>query len=886
MKKVFCKTVFFFAAFLLAGCTSLQKGQTERSIAAYEKELLPFIIEQINNTAETFFYDLEKLNRSLKEKRKTLKEGPIGNVIVGNNEIGGVCRDYASHFIDNYKGPGEVYYLRVDDNGEAAFLQRRVKPFEKNDIIINDAKTVETFIEETYQWVISNTKEEVLYIIEDKEKRQWSTFYIYTTNGMTYWTEDKSDYTSILFTKDLIRINMTNYQVERDRQKEKHINDIYSDIIQLHKDKKEFASWWYGYEAEGWHIETLSFHTNKDGELFLIEETPIPTPKFHAGKTEEEKKDFFDHAWVRIIWEGRTFDVDPTWYDNGFGGKAIGEITPNKITDYNVSRVEGPSERNNPPKTDAGRITAAIRWGDCAFLSNYTKREDADRRLRARANDAIKRYTDPDNGTAKYRTRKMETRIRDVSKEDMERVFVEPETVLPKVVSSLMRGISDPFLKTKILHDWICDNIALDTEMYFSGKITAQDYVSVLKKKKAVCSGYTELYNKMCTLAGIESIGINGYHYYDKGNGDSAKLGIDTNHAWNAVYLVDKWYLADVTLDAGIIAGETFVKQYSTEWFFIEPRSFLYSHLPEDEAYQYYAPVLTPDDFIREAYIPGKFFQYGFSLKGKNPEYTNRINGEFSFDLVLHNNIVQYSSELQTPQQQYIDATTFTERNGATITFYFDVPDTERYKGHIFALDSNVEKLKYRIDIETYEKRVEALYEDLRITEKELEYFKKAYDNKVKVMDKDWYYLLEDQFDIPRNAAVLKIHKLLDISTTTHEHILGFNIQAGSEYPGFGKGVLKYPYTYPKYSQLSNTKLIFPRTGTLKSGSSQTFVISSKDYLKFFIIINGKWKYFDNKTGNYEVSLTVPENIENLFIDGVNNSGGKNSLIRYKVVTE
>jgi uncharacterized protein YpiB (UPF0302 family) len=80
----------------------------------------------------------------------------------------------------------------------------------------------------------------------------------------------------------------------------------------------------------------------------------------------------------------------------------------------------------------------------------------------------------------------MEVRVRNVSKELMAQVFIDPETALPGVISSLINSISDQFLKAKILHDLICDTIAYDVEMYFTGIITSQDYIAVLKKKPFV----------------------------------------------------------------------------------------------------------------------------------------------------------------------------------------------------------------------------------------------------------------------------------------------------------------------------------------------------------------------------------------------------------------
>jgi hypothetical protein len=199
--------------------------------------------------------------------------------------------------------------------------------------------TVDSFIENLYQRVVNSEAKEKdgRFIWQDPENR-WAVFYTRTRNGTIYWTEDQANYEpGILFTKDRIRINMKNYQAARNRQKEEIINGIYSEIIQSNKDNKDFTSWgrsYKNYEKAGWRIETLKFNTNKDGKLFLMEETSIPTPLFHAGTT--KKEDFFNHAWVRIIWKGRTFDVEPTWYDNGglleFG--IIEEIIPGRVNTF------------------------------------------------------------------------------------------------------------------------------------------------------------------------------------------------------------------------------------------------------------------------------------------------------------------------------------------------------------------------------------------------------------------------------------------------------------------------------------------------------------------------------------------------------------------------
>jgi hypothetical protein len=273
MENIFYKTILVSLIFLFTGCTTVQKRSIDQlpiidpPETSYKKDVLPVIIEQINKTAATFFYDRGESRGIPVDNDKP----PPRNAIVGENETGGICMDYASHFIDNYKGLGEVYYLSVDLNGKAV-LQRRVKPFEKNDIIVSDVTSVDFFIEETYQEIIDQAEE-----------------------GSCF--------------------SQKNYKAERDRQKEDIINNFYSAIIQENKDNKEFTVKERSRKVKGWHIEPLILHINKDGKIFIIEEIPIPTPLSHAGKT--EKEDFFNHAWIRIIWKGMTIDIDPTWYDNG-----------------------------------------------------------------------------------------------------------------------------------------------------------------------------------------------------------------------------------------------------------------------------------------------------------------------------------------------------------------------------------------------------------------------------------------------------------------------------------------------------------------------------------------------------------------------------------------
>jgi hypothetical protein len=572
---------------------------------------------------------------------------------------------------------------------------------------------------------------------------------------------------------------------------------------------------------------------------------------------------------------------------NPDGGSNAGESRPAEGSG-GVRRNRADSGGTPVKAQNAGdSITEAISGGDCSVLYSYISQEKdkTDPRLVSNANAALRRYTSADSAVSKYRNNRMDPRVRRVPKDLLEKVFITPETALPGVTASLIAGVSDQYLKIKVIHDWICDTISYDTEMYFSGRIRNQDYASVLKKKAGVCSGYASVFNEMCRLANIQSIGIRGY---SKGFGYRGTIGNETDHEWNAVKINGKWYLIDVTWDAGHVEKRTFIKNYSTGWLFLDSRPFLYSHLPEDSRYQFYAPVLSAADFTKEPYVTGEFFQYGLSFKTDDPKYTNLIDGEFTFELSTGNSALDVSGDLRTPRLENIDGASWVEREGRTFTFTFDVPDKNEYKGHVFARPGNETGLQEKIDAGTFEGEwlpgAAALLEEKKIGRRELELFEQSY---FKVSENGCYYFIEDQFDTARNNAVLKIHRLLELSTGWMEQVLGFDIRAAQGYNGFGRGVIKYPYTYSAYNDVSGTQLLSPLQGTLRAGSTVTFIVASRNYNSLAIIIEDEWNYFhkNSSTGNYELSFEIPMDIDTLKI-----SAGKDrrsthwGLVRYDVV--
>ncbi len=153
----------------------------------------------------------------------------------------------------------------------------------------------------------------------------------------------------------------------------------------------------------------------------------------------------------------------------------------------------------------------------------------------------------------------------------------------------LMKPARNDKEKVRSFFIWITENISYDVQAYQAfdpykiSKTTSED---VLKKRKAVCQGYSELLKEMCRLAKIKSYVVAGYSKgfgYTPGN----KSFNNADHAWNAVYLDDQWYLLDATWGSGGVNNQLkYIKQLNEKYFLSDPKVFVKDHMPLEPAWQ------------------------------------------------------------------------------------------------------------------------------------------------------------------------------------------------------------------------------------------------------------------------------------------------------------
>jgi transglutaminase/protease-like cytokinesis protein 3 len=167
---------------------------------------------------------------------------------------------------------------------------------------------------------------------------------------------------------------------------------------------------------------------------------------------------------------------------------------------------------------------------------------------------------------------------------------------LKHLVRHLKKGAKDNREVVETITYWITQNIEYSITLMNNPNKSAKSVSveNVLKYKKTVCAGYSNLFQAMCDLAKIKCVTINGIGQ----NVSDPKTG-KTDHAWNAVFLKGKWHLIDATWASGSVNDDNkFVKKLDETYLFADPAIFIIHHFPEDKQWQLLTQPITLEQFF------------------------------------------------------------------------------------------------------------------------------------------------------------------------------------------------------------------------------------------------------------------------------------------------
>jgi transglutaminase/protease-like cytokinesis protein 3 len=149
--------------------------------------------------------------------------------------------------------------------------------------------------------------------------------------------------------------------------------------------------------------------------------------------------------------------------------------------------------------------------------------------------------------------------------------------------------------KVRAIYFWITENISYDYKQYKKAKYGIypkfpddMDYetwhyeklMKVVRKRKGICQDYADLLTYLCRVTGILSETVSGY-------GASHRVCIlmlidkkETNHAWNAVRIGNKWRLIDACWGSKQVVNGRVVEERDDFYFCCSPSEFIVDHRP------------------------------------------------------------------------------------------------------------------------------------------------------------------------------------------------------------------------------------------------------------------------------------------------------------------
>jgi Transglutaminase-like superfamily len=160
-----------------------------------------------------------------------------------------------------------------------------------------------------------------------------------------------------------------------------------------------------------------------------------------------------------------------------------------------------------------------------------------------------------------------------------------------------------PLEQVRFYFVWTATHIHYDTlELSIKNRqLCKQNVDSVFTHQKAICRGYTDLFNLLCTKSGIEAQSIIGYSKTVEGKIDTTFL-----HAWSAIKIQGKWSLFDVTWASNHFENTNKIDADFNEYFNQSAFPFIKRHLPFDPIWQLKDSILSAASFFAEIPLANK----------------------------------------------------------------------------------------------------------------------------------------------------------------------------------------------------------------------------------------------------------------------------------------
>lgn len=165
------------------------------------------------------------------------------------------------------------------------------------------------------------------------------------------------------------------------------------------------------------------------------------------------------------------------------------------------------------------------------------------------------------------------------------------------------------------IYEWVARHIRYDFKAFLKGRFPSSDPLRVIRRRKAICGGYSALINELCRHAGLQSVPVIGY---SKGaDYRENQRFLRSDHVWNAMKVNGRWVLLDATWGSGFALPRKQIcrkllyqlfhldyrpkfrwkKKYQKEWWDVHPERMVMDHLPANPIWQLQDVALAEKNF-------------------------------------------------------------------------------------------------------------------------------------------------------------------------------------------------------------------------------------------------------------------------------------------------
>ncbi|MFC4477682.1 transglutaminase domain-containing protein [Flavobacterium chungangensis] len=214
-----------------------------------------------------------------------------------------------------------------------------------------------------------------------------------------------------------------------------------------------------------------------------------------------------------------------------------------------------------------------------------------------------------------------------------------------KLADRIEKDFDSDAERARAIYSWIAFNIRYDYNAYLNPpRVQGFSYSTEAEKqrkikqlndnliqktfnsKKAVCEGFTALYQNLAEQVGLKCEIVKGDSKTRLA--DIGRKNTSSNHAWNMVLINKKWRLIDVTWGQGYYDSNKgrMVNDFNPIYFDTDPDYFFAKHFPDSGSFL--GDRLNKDDFLNGPLIYNKTIENDYKIKTPSSGIMEVKNGD------------------------------------------------------------------------------------------------------------------------------------------------------------------------------------------------------------------------------------------------------------------